>query len=467
MSRCNYPTDDDYECKCCALDPCTPLDLTLTNAFNNVSDFEEFQVQLSQDGSLAYVASAQATAPFNDVNGNAQALYTNVNGNLIPILVQTVADIQALSPNYAGYTVSAGVASADFNIFALLILPPVTSGTAAPVIGYILFFDRGFNLITTYEYDNVLNQFPFMNASQYAFTPDNRYFVYATSVYALNPPVPGLIQVLDITYNPPQVVASVQDSSTLSYSPGPIFFSLNEGREWYIVNGTSTLSGSNFLTVSTVAAHLVFYSFNPSTGSVAQVGPLISQPQSVGAAVPFISPSGRSVNVVVGCALAVNAAGPTGPFEPSVYNVSNGEDNTLIPGDNRNLRIYNFNGKRAKLIYAKHLDTSIGTVAWYPNGKEFALLLGAGGTNLVNGNCSNFYPPSTSPNVVQLFTFNRVDNENVTVRPASVAITAPPSAILDFSANGKWFLVGGGGTISASAINSTSLYAVSKNEICY
>ena len=169
--------------------PCTPLNLTLTSAVNNIQDYQEYVTQISADGSLVYIAGNQVSLVF----ANAQTLYTNNHGVLTQSAVMTLAAVQALSPAYANYTISAGVAAADFRLFALLIMPPTTPDPT-PVVGYILFFNLSggaFNLINTYTVNNVLGNFPFLNASQFAFTADNHYFNYVASVFTSSVPPAG------------------------------------------------------------------------------------------------------------------------------------------------------------------------------------------------------------------------------------------------------------------------------------
>lgn len=426
--------------------------LQLTSTVNNVNDYEEFQVQISTDGSLVYLANIQLPAIVNAV----QTLYANNNGILTQIAVTS-----ALPAAYTGYTVSAGAANKDFTLFALLILPPPTT-TPVAVTGAILIYNlvsNNFNLIKSLAVPDILGTFPFFNLSQYSFSPDSRYLATVYSSFSLSPtpttPV-GILQVYDISGS--TIVPVGPTIQTPSYSSGASFFTLksHHGVQTYLVNGATTFTGTNFLVLAASApSNVSFYSFH--NGVLTQVGPSIDQPQEVAIVLPYTFKTSKSTYVIVALALALN------PGEPTTLDVTQtvppNNNSTFIPGDNRNLRIYEFNGSTASLANAKHIDASLLSAAWYPSGNVFALVYTAGLTNLNNLTCSSSFVPSVQQNVVQLFKLSCCKG-HLQVNPYGIAYTAPETAIEQFSANGEWFIIGGGGPVLASNIITTNLYRV-------
>lgn len=458
-SRCDCKSCKRKE-KCCSINPCEPINLKLTSVINNPNEYEEFEVQISPDGSLAYTCNIQLAAPFY----NAQTLYANNNGVLTQISAITVAEIQSVYPNYV---ISSGAASPDFTLFALVLIPPITAEPSAG-LGIIQFYNlvnRQFNLINTFSFTDLLANYPFCNVSKLAFTPDNRYFVFNYSQYTTTASssaitVPGIMTVIDLSTSPPTVTSKI---STQSYSPGGSFFSLSEcnrgctSERLYLINSTTVFSGTNYLELTSTAAQITFYSFRK--GILTQIGTPIPQPQFIiTLSAPFTIKPEKSIKILIGTELALLPGEVT--TTDITQTVPPNNNFTFIPGDNRNFRIYEFDGKNAELIYAKHFDTGVLAGDWYPNGKEFALVLGAGFTNLQNISCSTSSVPTTAPNVIQLFTLDK----NI-VNPASSAIVAPASAIIQFSENGKWLMVGGGGQGTSSNVITTNLYSISKNKI--
>ena len=247
----------------------------------------------------------------------------------------------------------------------------------------------------------------------------------------------------------------------LSYSTGGVFF--NIGTQTYLVLSTITYNGD----LTPTASYLAFYFVDH--GRLTPVGSLIPQPQLVVVnALPSPYQLGdRSVKVLVTCNLTLN------PGQLTTFDLTQttSPNNTFILGDNRNLRVYDFDGVAASLVYGQQIDTYLGFTAWYPNAKLFAVALSAGFTNLVTlltrigaaELIGNLPVLTTAPSVIQLFQLEQ--SNGYSVSPASIAIVAPPTPVIQFSANRQWMIVGGGGRANASMITTTNLYRVTDNQI--
>lgn len=167
-------------------------------------------------------------------------------------------------------------------------------------------------------------------------------------------------------------------------------------------------------------------------------------PAAASSVSPFIEQCKQEkILIGVGTSRIINPEDPSLFFETS---------SSFIPGDDHNLRVYQFDAKKLKLVYREHIDGSLNEIAWYPDGKYLAF-----------------------PQVVSRFAPDSIVNQGAAIGTRRVVIdkchcldlpcgsrqilpSASPFAYTSYSANGKWFL--NTGTDSNSGVNNLALYYV-------
>lgn len=428
----------------------TKLQLTLSDVVNNVNDAEEFQTQISNDGSLVFVTNLQIFAQIN-----AASLYRN-NGGKLSLLGTLPVD-----PTFP--IVSSGAASDDFTRFVILDLASL-SGIGQGRLRQFT-FDFATNTFTQIGGDLIFNDVNLpiasLNITKFGITPDNHYAAisYANTA-TTEPSVGAVLKIVDLTTPTPTVTSSV---NFLGFSAGAYFFQLKPKHspsvQTYLVLPSTGSTGKDLTHLKPVApAQIAFYLV--TNGVLTQIGNPILQPQFVLSAVPYTYKVCSKTLIAVGTALAVLPGQPTTTDQSQTIPAFN---NNSLNGETTELRIYEFDGTNATLVFAKSVDNNIGDIAWYPDGKNIAVIYGAGFTNLVNIACTGtFLFPTTAPAVFQTHEVTTRDHQ-IQVHPDDFLRVAPTFvSILEFSANGQWLIIGGGGPTYPSNVVTTNLYSVQK-----
>ena len=425
------------------------LQLTLSDVVNNTNDYEEFQIQISNDGRLVFVANLQYFTPVI-----AASLYRNDDGRL------TLLGTLPWDPNFP--TVSSGASSDDFSRFIIL---DQVAGTGIG-IGRLRVFTFDFTTNTfvlvgsPLIFDDVNLLQDSLNVSKFAFTADNRYVAVSyINTISSTPSFGAVLKIVDLTMSPFTVTSTVDFQG---FSDGAYFFQLKDKRtkrpQTYVVLPST---GYNAQGVSIEPAQIAFYRLD--NGILTPVESPISLPQFVYAAVPFTYKIHSKILIAVSTGLAVL------PGQPTVYDLSQTyppNNDTTLNGKTDNLQIYEFDGSKARLVYKKSLDNFVGDLAWYPDGKHLAINLSAGFTNLLNIACSGSYAyATTSPAIFQVFDVTSKGKHHLDLTPSGFPLVAPTSiALMSFSKNGKWFIIGGGGPTYPSNVITTNLYRVIEDE---
>lgn len=423
----------------------TKLELTLSDVVNNVNDVAEFQTQISNDGRLVFMANYQYFTPLI-----AASLYQNNNGKL------SLLGTLPVDPNYP--IISSGASSDDFSRFVILDQGDINGRLRVFTFDFTTntFVLVGTPLIFTDVNVSTLS----LNISKFGITPDNHYAIISyINTVSTTPSFESVLKIIDLTTNP-LIVTSVV--TFIGFSNGAYFFQLKDGhhhRQIYVVLPST---GEDPVTFANIApAQIAFYRLD--NGILTPVGTPILQPQFVNSAVPFTYKVGRKILIAVTTWLAVL------PGQPTVYDSSQlvppNSDNSLN-GETEELRIYEFDGDSARLVFKKSLDNYVYDVAWFPDGQHLAVILQAGFTNLLNITCSGtFYYATTNPGIFQIYDVTAKGKHHVDLTPDDFPRVAPGVfAIMEFSKNGKWFIIGGGGPVFPSNVITTNLYRVEKIE---
>ena len=422
------------------------LELTLSDVVNNVNDVAEFQTQISDDGRFVFMSNYQYFTPVI-----AASLYQNNSGKL------SLLGTLPVDPNYP--IVSSGASSDDFSRFVIL---DQGNGDAL-----------GNGRLRVFRFDFVTNTFVLvgsplifndvnlstisLNISKLGITHDNHYALISyINTVSTTPSYESVLKIIDLTTNPLTVVSAV---TFVGFSNGAYFFQLKDGhhrKQTYVVLPST---GEDSVTFANIApAQIAFYRLD--SGILTPVGTPISQPQFVNSAVPFTYKLGRKILIAVTTWLAVL------PGAPTVYDLSQTVPSNSLNGETEELRIYEFDGNNAHLVFKKSLDNFAYDVAWFPDGKHLAVILQAGFTNLNNIACSGtFYYSTTNPGIFQIYDVTASGKRHVDLKPNDFPRVAPGGfAIIEFSKNGKWLILGGGGPTFPSDVFSTNLYRVEKIE---
>lgn len=421
----------------------------LSSTVNNINDVDEFQVQLSSDGSLAYIGRAQIPGIAGSVADDAQTLYKNNNGVLTKITGTTLDEVRSKHPDYL---LSVAIASPDFTLFALLVIPPLTESTT-PISGtaYVMFYtlqDNTFVFQKEFAINNFLANFPYLNIGKESFTKDNKYLVYSYCPYKPTfTEIPGVVEVLDI-----ENLLVTSQQTIYSFCIGANFFEY--GNDTYLACGSGQMVGSNFLFTKFIAAKLDIYKL-ASDGTLSLVTSL-PQPQQITSVTINKRPSFFPPTIAVTMTLALDEG------EESIYNLSQSiaSTKTFIPGESDNLRFYTFNDDKLKLVYSEHFDSNINSSTWRDT-NTLALIIQEGAVNLANAGLpmGSTFSSVTIPNTLVICSLYFALNFLGTV---SLPTPVPPLALVDFSADGEWMFVGGAGLPYPSALNTTALYKLQK-----
>ena len=231
----------------------------------------------------------------------------------------------------------------------------------------------------------------------------------------------------------------------------------------YVVFGYATLFGPIGLTPSFIAP-AVFQVYRISSVGQLFLIDQVNQPQFPVAYFGLSTKSGKT-RILVGDrpALLLN--------QVTIFqNTTNIQ--TFIPGDNKNLKLYSFNGRNLKLKAEKGFDEGAIVSNFYPeensDGHLFAVARSTGGQvnipsqlgiisffNISPGHCDN------------------CDNDNcprkLEINPIEDTFFTPPFASSPlFGENGKWLVVGGGNQVTqnggAPGIFNINLYRIKKED---
>lgn len=424
------------------------LQLTLSDVVNNTNDWSEFQIQISHDGRLVFITNFQLVAPMI-----VASLYRNDDGKL------TLLGTIPYDPNFP--TLSSGASSDDFSRFIILdTASGIGLGNGRLRVFTFDFTTNTFVLVgSPLIFDDVNLSDVTLNISKFGISSDNHYALisYVNTVSA-TPSFGAVLKVIDLTTNPLTVTSTV---TFPGFSVGAYFFQLKDKRtkrlRTYVVL-PSTAFNDQYMNIS--PSQIAFYELD--NGILTSIGGPILQPQTINSLVPFTYKIGSKTFIAVAMDLAIL------PGQPTVYDLSqtipaNGSNS--LNGETENLRIYEFDGSKARLVYKKTLDTFLYDIAWYPDGKHLAVTLRGGFTNLFDIVCEGNYAYGTTyPTIFQIFDVTSKGKHHIDLTPSDFPRVAPGYPFLGFSKNGKWLIIGGGGAALPSNVVSTNLYRVEEDE---
>lgn len=296
----------------------------------------------------------------------------------------------------------------------------------------IRLFDQNFNLQATRTFDdfaagNPLN--PALSGSGGVFSPDGKYIVMTYLIDTTPDNQVSIIRVLNA-----QDLSDVASTQISGGSAGPNFFSHRK---------------QNYVTLATCGGSFFFGFENPSAAppSILSVFKLennnqltfIDQaflPQQGG--IPSIGKRGGKSLIGIGTQRAT-LSGEATIFTTNAFNQS------FLPNDNNEARIYTFDGRHLKLFIARSTGVTTGSQVFSRNG----LLLD--GKQVTNGVAGYF----------NLCTLGRgLRNPTVTINRT---FASPPFSYQAFSKDGKWLLVTGSDQLSVdpnNVLHNINLYKV-------
>lgn len=401
------------------------LQVKLTSSIQR-SDTADFPISpsISKDGAQIYLVYPIVVKPTSKL---AAEIFFNNQGFL-----QTAA---TLTGDEAFLSIDSGFANRAFNRFTLI------DDDGLQTIRLRL-FDNKFNLLamTTfndYASGGLFN--PNFSAQGGVFSPDGKFIVLSYLIDNTANNEISIIRVLNA--NDLSEVASTQVTGG---SKGPNFFSHNHDN--YVA--LTTYGGQFFFAFENSAAK------PPSTLFVYKLQNnqliLVDQaqlPQQAG--VPnFFESEGKTL-------IGVGTVRATLNGQQTIF-VNNSNNPSFLPLDNRELRIYSFDGRGLKLILANQTGLTTSSPVFSPEGLI-----------LVNTQTSDGLP-----GFFNLFTLRSQRKGQKALKFVNGAFASPPFASDVFSRDGKWLLVTGSDQQSRQNIcqinllNNINLYQIGERCTC-
>lgn len=404
------------------------LDVTLTDAISRPSSEFPIQPSLSKHGDQAYLVYEIALQTPEQVIAE---IFANNNGKL-ESTAQLIGDLDFIS-------IDNGFANRDFTRFTLIDDNPLPF-TPNPNTVRIRLFDivnGNFNQLAERTFDDFLPGSifrPFFSAQGGVFSPDGQFIVM--SYLTTEAPNTTIIRILKAD----DLLSPVASTTIIGGSKGPIFFShCNE-------NYVALTAYSNFFfefdnTSAMAPSNLLIFKFKNNELTLIDRAPL---PQQGG--VPSFFNDGNKTLIGVGTVTAQ----PTG--ETSFFQFTQ----TFLPNDDKELRIYSFDGCKLKLILAENaLNVCKNqTLAKNANLTVTAPIFSPRGWIMVNQQAAD-----ASTGFFNFFTFRKNQKEN-NLQFIKGLFVSPPFVYSTLSRNGKWLLVTG--SDQSPNVNNINLYKISK-----
>lgn len=391
------------------------LDVTLTDSISRVTTEFPIKSSLSKNGKQIYLVYEIAVNPPSSIL--AAEIFNNKNGRL-----QTIA---TLDGDETFFSVDSGFANPDFDRFTLVDDDEIEAIR-------IRLFDENFNQLAVTIFNDYAPGDPnnaSLSGAGGVFSPDGKYVVISYLIDATPGSQITIIRVLNA--NDLSLVASTTINGG---SSGPNFFSHG---------------GQNYVTLTSYGGDYIFEFENPAAAPPSTLFVfklhsnelrLIDQtllPQQAG--IPnFFNHKGKTM-IGIGTVRAVL------PGEPTIF-VSDVNNQSFLPKDNRELRIYSFNGRKLKLVLARQTGLTTASPVFSPKGLI-----------LVNEQVTDGFPGFF--NLFQLkeaMTFNFIDG----------AFASPPFAEGTFSANSKWLVIAGSDQQN-DLLNNINLYRIKLQNRCH
>ncbi|MFI5343578.1 MAG: hypothetical protein ACHQUC_05085 [Chlamydiales bacterium] len=390
------------------------LDVELTNSIERISTGFPIEPSLSRDGKRAYLVyeinvEDSVSPPIN----LAAEIFTNREGKLHSDAI-LIGDDQFFS-------IDDGFANPDFTKFSLI----DDDGIQAV---RVRIFDQNFKVqaervFTDFVGGNPAN--PFYSALGGTFSDDGKYIVFSYLIDGTPDHQKTIVRVLDA-----EQLSEVTHTKVHGGSPGSTFFSFNH--ENYVA--LTTYEGEFFFAFNNPLAaqpsKLKIFKFDDKQLKCVDEALL---PQQSG--VPTTFSSCGKVLIGIGTARAVLKG------EETIF-ADNSGNQSFLPHDNRELRLYSFDGRRLKLVLAE--ETGVTTNSPIFSSKDLVLV----NEQAVDG----------SPGSFNLFSLKKQLEGKLKLSWIEGAFVSPPFHTSTFSENGKWLLVTG--SDQSVDLNDINLYRI-------
>ncbi len=358
----------------------------------------------------------------------AAQLFDNVNGQLVS------AQTLLCDPNYPNPWM--GFASADFSLFS--VLDGSLGTTSLPARIRIL--DSNFNQVGQRIFSSYQGDFLGVNPAGGffaggSFSEDNHYVVISTSISNTPPNAQSMLVVMDAT-NPslPTVAQTVITGFPVFF--GPYLFTLTDNNgnknlyiQYTVSNGTPT---RNFILFNFYEPpfYSQVYQVNLTAGTITLVAqqPL---PKFAGPAVQ-VRAGGKDALICHGGYCALNPSAPSFYANPIPFQES------VLPGDYAESRVFLFNGTALNLVVKEAVNCCNRTLP-YPPSNGCSYLIGQNQDLLVAG-----FPNVTSDNQeFWCFADLRQGPNGLEFRGVNLPNQDMITAISVFSQDGNWLFRAG------------------------
>lgn len=390
------------------------LNVKLTDSLSRTTTGFPIEPSISKHGRHVYLVYEinvdNTTVPPTNL---AAEIFANKHG-----LLQSVATLTG-DPNFP--SVDDGFANPGFTRFSLL--DDDVSSTVR-----IRLFDQNFNL----QAENSFNDFaagdpsnPSFSALGGEFSSDGKYIVMTYLTNAIPNNQTTIIRILDATD-----LSEVASTQVSGGSLGSNFFSHHD--ENYVVLATY---GGDFIfafenPLAAPPSTLWVFKLKNNQLTLVDQAPLPQQGN-----VPSVSKSRGKTLIGIGTVRAVL------PGETTIF-ASDANNQSFLPKDNNELRIYSFDGRRLRLTLAR--DTGLTTISPVFSSK---------GLILVNEQVTDGVP-----GFFNLFSFTNQRGSEQELRLVKGTFASAPFATDVFSSNGKWLVVTGSDQIAE--LNNINLYRI-------
>ena len=383
------------------------LDVQLTDAITRNTEGFSLEVSISENGGLAYLlypinVDDTVVPPIN----LAAEIFRNNQGTL-----QSVA---TLLGDTTFPIIDDGFANRNFTTFSFL--DDNNTDTVR-----LRLFDQNFNqkAVTTFSDfapgDPNNPSFSFLGGQ---FSDDGKYIVVSYLTNATPGSQQTIVRVLDA-----QNLSLIASTQVSGGSPGTNFITIDH--ETYVV---LTTYGGDFIfsfenSLAAAPSTLFVYQLNHNQLTLVAQAPLPQQASS-----PTVFSKGRKASIGVGTVRA-NLSGEETIFTNSIP--------SFLANDNRELRIYQFDGCKLKLVLAKETGTTTNAPTFSSRG-------------LVMVNEQAF---DGAPGFFNFYSFNQRRLSFI-----DGTFVSPPFITSVFSQDGKWLLLGGSN--QDAQLNNINLYRI-------